>query len=58
MVRGMLAIAILPLFKLLRNYTGYYNAGWIIAIIIMTVSIYAVYKIEETFGKDLNFLEK
>ena len=58
MVRGMLAIAILPLFKLLRNYTGYYNAGWIISIIIMTVSIYAVYKIEETFGKDLNFLEK
>ena len=58
MVRGMLAIAILPLFKLLRNYTGYYNAGWIIAIIIMTVSIYAVYNIEETFGKDLNFLEK
>ena len=58
MVRGMLAIAILPLFKLLRNYTTYYNAGWIIAIIIMTISIYAVYKIEETFGKDLNFLEK
>ena len=58
MVRGMLAIAILPLFKLLRNYTTYYNAGCIIAIIIMTISIYAVYKIEETFGKDLNFLEK
>ncbi len=58
MVRGMLAVVILPLFKLLRNYTNYYNAGWITALIIMLVSIFAVIKIKETFGKDLNFIEE
>ncbi len=58
MVRGMLAVVILPLFKLLRNYTSYYDAGWITALIIMLLSIFAVIKIKETFGKDLNFIEE
>lgn len=57
MVRGMLALVILPLFKLLRNYTTYYHAGWITAVLIMLISIVAVIKIKETFGKDLNFIE-
>ncbi len=58
MVRGMLAVVILPLFKLLRNYISYYDAGWITALIIMLLSIFAVIKIKETFGKDLNFIEE
>jgi MFS family permease len=58
MVRGMLALAILPVFKLLRNHTSYYNAGWITVVIFMSISIVAVVMIKETFGKDLNFIEK
>jgi len=57
MVRGMLAIFILPLFKFLRNSFTYYDAGWITVIIVMSISIFAVLKIEETFGKDLDFNE-
>lgn len=57
MVRGMLAIFILPLFKTLRNLTDYYTGGWMTAIIIMLITITAALFIEETFGKDLNYVE-
>lgn len=57
MVRGMLAVFILPLFKAVRTVTDYYTAGWICAIIIMLIAIIAAYRIQETFGKDLNYLE-
>jgi MFS transporter, putative metabolite:H+ symporter len=59
MVRGMLAIFILPLFKWLRNMegVGYVNGGIITAIIIMTIAIIASVLIKETFGKDLNYVE-
>lgn len=58
MVRGMLAIFILPLFKYLREFTSYYNAGWITALIIMVISTVALVMTQETFGKDLNFIEE
>ncbi len=57
MVRGMLAVFILPLFKTVRNMTDYYTGGWITAIIIMLITITAAFFIEETFGKDLNYVE-
>ena len=58
MVRGMLTVFILPLFKLLRNFTSYVNAGWIAAIIIMLITVLSAYYIDETFGKDLNYTEE
>lgn len=58
MVRGMLTVLILPLFKGLRNLTDYYTGGWIAAIIIMTITIVAALFTKETFGKDLNYLEE
>jgi len=58
MVRGMLTIMILPLFKYLRSITDYYTGGWIAAIIIMVITIIAALYTKETFGKDLNFVEK
>lgn len=58
MVRGMLAILILPLFQWLRGITDYYTGGWITAIIIMTVTVIAAVLSKETFNKDLNFVEK
>lgn len=57
MVRGMLAVFILPLFQLLRTVTDYVSAGWICAIVIMLLTIIAAFFIEETFGKDLHFIE-
>lgn len=58
MVRGMLTILILPLFKGLRLVVDYYTAGWIAAIIIMLVTVVSALFLEETFNKDLNFVEK
>ena len=58
MVRGMLTVLILPLFKGLRGLTDYYTGGWIAAIIIMIITLIAAKYLKETFGKDLNFVEK
>ena len=58
MVRGMLTVLILPLFKGLRGFTDYYTGGWMAAIIIMIITIIAAKYTRETFGKDLNFIEK
>ncbi|HUR67468.1 MAG TPA: MFS transporter [Chitinophagaceae bacterium] len=60
MVRGMLAIFILPLFKWLRGMegVGYVNGGIYAAIIIMMITVIAAVMTKETFNKDLNFVEK
>ncbi len=58
MVRGMLAIFILPLFKGLRNATDYVTGGWVAAIIIMVITVVAALFTAETFDKDLDFIEK
>ena len=59
MVRGMLAILIIPLFKWLRNMegVGYVNGGIYAGIIIMIITIVAALLTKETFNKDLNFVE-
>ncbi|RYY88325.1 MAG: MFS transporter [Chitinophagaceae bacterium] len=61
MVRGMLAVLILPLFKLLRgagDAEQYVRAGWMTALIIMAITIVAALFTKETFGKDLNYVEE
>ncbi|MCX6319388.1 MAG: MFS transporter [Bacteroidetes bacterium] len=57
MVRGMLAFFILPLFKFLRSETDYVTGGWITGIIIMVITVVAALYTQETFHKDLNFVE-
>lgn len=57
MVRGMLAIFILPLFQGLRGITDYVTGGWLAAILIMAITLTAAFFTKETFNKDLNFLE-
>lgn len=57
MVRGMLALLILPLFELFRNKTDYVTGAWITGIVVMTLAILAGIFIKETFHKDLNFTE-
>ncbi|MGC4102643.1 MFS transporter [Ferruginibacter sp.] len=58
MVRGTLAIFILPLFKWMRSLTDYVTGGWITGIIIMAIGTVAVIMIKETFQQDLEFVEE
>jgi MFS family permease len=57
MVRGSLPILIM-IFKGLTPGFGYITAGAITGVIVMLISTTAVFLTEETFGKDLNFLEE
>jgi len=56
MVRGALPLT-LALFKWLRVSNGYIKGGWLTGIVIMVITIIAAIMIEETFGKDLNYVE-
>jgi putative MFS transporter len=57
MVRGSVPLLIL-LFKTLKPSFGYIDAAAITGIIVMTVSFVAAILTEETYGKDLDFLEE
>ncbi len=57
MVRGALPLMLL-LFKGLQSLTDdYITAGWITGAIVMAISLVAAWFTEETFGKDLNYVE-
>ncbi len=56
MVRGSLPLTIL-LFNFLQNYFSYVTSGWITGAVVMALSITAAALSEETFGKDLNYVE-
>lgn len=60
MVRGLLAIFIMPLFQWLRGFEslGYVNGAILTAVIIMAIAIVSSILVTETFGRDLNFTEK
>ncbi len=60
MVRGMLAIFILPVFKAFRNIegVGYVNGGIYTGLLVMVIAVTAAILSKETFNKDLNFIEK
>lgn len=58
MVRGALPLIIL-LFKFTRNlFDSYVTGGWVTAVILFSIAISAAWFTEETFGKDLDFIEK
>ncbi len=57
MVRGALPL-MLFLFNGLQSLTGdYITAGWITGAVVMAISLVAAWFTEETFGKDLNYVE-
>ena len=60
MVRGMLAIFILPLFKWFEKQPtiGTIDAGIYTGIIIMSITLIAAALTRETFHKDLDYLEE
>lgn len=57
MVRGSLPLIIL-LFKTLRASMDYAVAGMITGAIVMVITLIAAAFTEETFGKDLNYIEE
>jgi MFS family permease len=60
LVRGFLPL-MLFLFQFLRSKSvldNYVTAAWVIGIIVMVSGWIAVYYNKETFGKDLDFIEK
>ncbi|HSK12880.1 MAG TPA: hypothetical protein VK907_06665, partial [Phnomibacter sp.] len=57
MVRGMLTILIIPMFKFFRSETDYVTGGWMTAIVIMAITVTAAILTKETFHKDLNYVE-
>ena len=56
MVRGSLPLMLL-VFNGLQHYTSYIYAGLITGIIVMLISIIAGWFTDETFGKELNYIE-
>ncbi len=56
-IRGTV-VPITLAFEFLRDYTGMIYAALIVGIVCLLLAYYALSKMEETFGKDLNYLEK
>ncbi|MCW3467746.1 MFS transporter [Chitinophaga nivalis] len=55
--RGMLPL-ISILFIKTQNYFTFLQSGAIVAVICIGIAVITAWKIEETFGKDLNYLEE
>ena len=56
MVRGALPLMIL-LFQWLRTFMPYATAGWITGLVIMIITVFAAAAAQETYGKDLAYVE-
>lgn len=57
MARGSLSLVLL-LFNALQPSYGYFGSGWITGIIVFVIAFIALAMTEETFGKDLNYIEQ
>jgi putative effector of murein hydrolase LrgA (UPF0299 family) len=57
MVRGSLPL-LLILFNWLQNYFTYLVSGMITGGIVMIIALASAVSAEETFGKDLNYIEE
>ena len=57
MVRGAL-VGIAFMFESLQGSFSYVQSGIITGVVVMIISVIAVFMIDETFGKDLNFYEE
>jgi len=57
MVRGSLPLIII-LFNALKPSFGYVTAAAVTGGVVMLISTISVVMTEETFGKDLNFIEQ
>lgn len=57
MVRGSLILVTL-LFQFLASKFGVINSGLIVAVLTVSIAYIALYNLDETYGRDLNFVEE
>ena len=57
MARGSLTLVLL-LFNSLQPSYSYFQSGWITGIVVFVIAFIALAMTEETFGKDLNYIEQ
>lgn len=57
MVRGSLAVIVTPIFEWLQTKVNYVQAGWITGIVVIVIGLIAVLLSEETYHKNLDYLE-
>lgn len=57
MVRGSLPLVAL-LFTSLQTNFDYLTSGWITGIVVMLIAVIALYNTEETYSKDLDYVEE
>lgn len=55
-VRGAV-VPVTLLFEYLRNYTGIVYSALFVAILAILIAFFSVRRLEETYGKDLNYIE-
>ncbi|MCS7064169.1 MAG: MFS transporter [Methylacidiphilales bacterium] len=55
--RGLL-VPMSAIFSLIKSSTDILTAGWMLGLIVIPITFTAIYFLEETYGKDLNFVEK
>ncbi len=55
-VRGSVII-ITPLFVLFKDQFGILSGAGLVGLLTIMIALLGLWKMEETFGKDLNFLE-
>lgn len=59
MVRGLLSVMIIPMFRFFRELTGdYLTGGWVTALVLFAITLFAAYNIKETFHMDLDYVEE
>jgi hypothetical protein len=55
--RGLL-VPMTGLFTWVKAYSDIVTAGWVVGVVIIPITFVAIYFLEETYGRDLNFVEK
>jgi MFS transporter, putative metabolite:H+ symporter len=55
-VRGAV-VPVTLLFEFLKNYTGIIYSALFVAILAIIIAFFSVRRLEETYGKDLNYIE-
>ncbi|MBF0557285.1 MAG: MFS transporter [Nitrospirae bacterium] len=56
-IRGTV-VPITFFFKIATNYFGILTGGAIVGMVCITIAFYSLYRLEETFHKDLNYIEE
>jgi putative MFS transporter len=56
-VRGSLVLVAL-LFDSINKEYGLINAAYIVTVVVLAISCFSLYHLKETFGKDMDFIEK